>query len=263
MSSITHQRVRPARRPAAMATVAAVLLTLGLINPVAAAPPNNPGSSAAAGSPPGQHRRGDRGIQPGPGRLRHDASGHYRACRSPAPEGPTARQMLGAVNDDIDTVVAPYGRTTGRLALATPGQRRPWRGSDRCRRDRPGRTPPGHPADSVARHRPLHGSGDPTYDGAFRQGLALLALASVNNDDPDGEAWLTDQQCDTGSWVAYQGRHRRPMSRRRRRSLLRPRHQLERHGPDGPGHPGVTPDHDAVTWLDGVRTLDRRVAVLR
>jgi hypothetical protein len=30
-----------------MATVAAVLLTLGLINPVAAAPPNNPGSSAA------------------------------------------------------------------------------------------------------------------------------------------------------------------------------------------------------------------------
>ena len=44
MSSITHQRVRPARRPAAMATVAAVLLTLGLINPVAAAPPNNPGS---------------------------------------------------------------------------------------------------------------------------------------------------------------------------------------------------------------------------
>ena len=47
MSSITHQRVRPARRPAAMATVAAVLLTLGLINPVAAAPPNNPGSSAA------------------------------------------------------------------------------------------------------------------------------------------------------------------------------------------------------------------------
>ena len=109
MSSITHQRVRPARRPAAMATVAAVLLTLGLINPVAAAPPNNPGSSAAGWLAAQVNTDGViEGYNPGQADYGMTLQGIIGLAAAGA-EGPTARQMLDAVNDDIDTVVAPYG----------------------------------------------------------------------------------------------------------------------------------------------------------
>lgn len=47
------------------------------------------------------------------------------------------------------------------------------------------------------------GSGDPTYDGAFRQALALTALTAVGRSNPGGLAWLADQQCADGGFVAY------------------------------------------------------------
>lgn len=53
----------------------------------------------------------------------------------------------------------------------------------------------------------LFGSQDPTFDGAFRQGLALAALKEVNvPTDPRvtaGIAWLTKQQCANGLWQSY------------------------------------------------------------
>ncbi|MGA6167175.1 hypothetical protein [Amycolatopsis magusensis] len=54
----------------------------------------------------------------------------------------------------------------------------------------------------------LFGSADPTYDGAFRQGLALAALkaAKVPATHPQvaaATAWLTGQQCANGLWQAY------------------------------------------------------------
>jgi hypothetical protein len=54
----------------------------------------------------------------------------------------------------------------------------------------------------------LFGAQDPTFDGAFRQGLALAALkaARVNAKDPRvraGIAWLARQQCKNGLWQAY------------------------------------------------------------
>lgn len=48
----------------------------------------------------------------------------------------------------------------------------------------------------------LFGAADATYDGAFRQGLALIALAALGEESPDGVAWLLDQQCDEGGFVA-------------------------------------------------------------
>jgi hypothetical protein len=54
----------------------------------------------------------------------------------------------------------------------------------------------------------LFGAQDPTYDGAFRQGLALAALKAVNI--PQGDAhviaaisWLSKQQCANGLWMSY------------------------------------------------------------
>lgn len=56
----------------------------------------------------------------------------------------------------------------------------------------------------------LYGAADPSYDGAFRQSLAILGL-EANGVVPPAAAtgWLIDQQCDastpaaTGGWEAY------------------------------------------------------------
>jgi hypothetical protein len=54
----------------------------------------------------------------------------------------------------------------------------------------------------------LFGAQDPTYDGAFRQGLALGALAAVHVPKTDSRvvsaiAWLKNQQCANGLWQSY------------------------------------------------------------
>lgn len=47
----------------------------------------------------------------------------------------------------------------------------------------------------------LFGAADATYDGAYRQGLSLLALAAVGQTDADAVAWLEAEQCADGGWM--------------------------------------------------------------
>ena len=50
----------------------------------------------------------------------------------------------------------------------------------------------------------LFGAQDPTFDGAFRQSLALLAFAAANAAPPaDSVAWLKSQQCTDKGWQSY------------------------------------------------------------
>ena len=50
----------------------------------------------------------------------------------------------------------------------------------------------------------LYGATDPSFDGVFRQGLAILGLVSQGvAPDPSATTWLTDQQCTSGGWEAY------------------------------------------------------------
>jgi len=53
----------------------------------------------------------------------------------------------------------------------------------------------------------LFGAQDPTYDGAYRQGLALAALAAVGQTSgttvSGATSWLTAQQCPDGGWTSY------------------------------------------------------------
>lgn len=54
----------------------------------------------------------------------------------------------------------------------------------------------------------LFGAQDPSFDGAFRQGLALAALKAARVSAKDARirsaiAWLTKQQCANGLWQAY------------------------------------------------------------
>lgn len=54
--------------------------------------------------------------------------------------------------------------------------------------------------------RGLFGAADPTYDGAFRQGLALAALHGAgvpSSRVTSATAWLTRQQCANGLWTSY------------------------------------------------------------
>ncbi|MGW7411659.1 prenyltransferase/squalene oxidase repeat-containing protein [Streptomyces sp. NPDC054863] len=50
----------------------------------------------------------------------------------------------------------------------------------------------------------LYGKGDPTYDGVFRQSLALLAQKTAGV-TPSAKAvdWLVGQQCDSGGFAAF------------------------------------------------------------
>ncbi|MFJ1702098.1 prenyltransferase/squalene oxidase repeat-containing protein [Kitasatospora sp. NPDC088346] len=64
-------------------------------------------------------------------------------------------------------------------------------------------TPSASPA-PVAVPAGLYGKGDPTYDGVWRQSLALLALASNKVVPADSAVgWLTGQQCADGGWPSF------------------------------------------------------------
>ena len=49
----------------------------------------------------------------------------------------------------------------------------------------------------------LFGVANADFDGAFRQGLSLLALDAVGVPNTTGTDWLIDQQCDDGLWTAF------------------------------------------------------------
>ncbi|MER7582869.1 prenyltransferase/squalene oxidase repeat-containing protein [Kitasatospora sp. NPDC097691] len=50
----------------------------------------------------------------------------------------------------------------------------------------------------------LYGKSDPTYDGVWRQSLALIALTAAKVTPADSAVgWLTGQQCEDGGWPSY------------------------------------------------------------
>ncbi|MEU3573773.1 prenyltransferase/squalene oxidase repeat-containing protein, partial [Kitasatospora sp. NPDC036755] len=50
----------------------------------------------------------------------------------------------------------------------------------------------------------LYGTSDPTYDGVWRQSLALTALTAAKVTPADSAVgWLTGQQCEDGGWPSY------------------------------------------------------------
>ncbi len=70
----------------------------------------------------------------------------------------------------------------------------------------PGPTDMSGPADSLPFDGDvgLFGTQDPTYDGVFRQSYALMGLVAAGANIPrPAVAWLLDQQCADGSFVAY------------------------------------------------------------
>lgn len=60
------------------------------------------------------------------------------------------------------------------------------------------------PATAAVNDTGLFGSQDPTFDGVYRQGLAITGLAAVDRRVPSAAIrWLLDQQCGNGSFMSY------------------------------------------------------------
>ena len=122
-------------------------------------------------------------------------------------EEATFDRMVGWLEANVDSVVAPYGTDSpGNLGyllmLARQAGLNPnvFGGVDLVARlgATLGAFAPG-----------LYGADDPTYDGVFRQSLAILGLDAAGASVPAAAiGWLIDQQCDTpttaaGGWQAY------------------------------------------------------------
>jgi hypothetical protein len=105
----------------------------------------------------------------------------------------------------------------------------------------------------------LFGAADPSFDGAFRQGLALTALVAAGVAPADlaaGTGWLTAQQCANGALQAYRADTSQPCG---------PTSPSTFSGPDSNstalavmalaavGDPAVA---DGVTWLNDNRDDD-------
>jgi len=101
-------------------------------------------------------------------------------------------------------------------------------------------------------------SSDATYDGAFRQGYALAALAAAGvQTGVAATQWLIDQQCDDGSWMPYRSDLAVPCAFDAAAFL----------GPDtnstgaaitglvaqDPAAPAID---DAAVWLEGIQNAD-------
>ncbi len=60
------------------------------------------------------------------------------------------------------------------------------------------------PAHAASTDAGLYGAADPTYDGVYRQSMALLGLVAAKAPVPAAAvAWLTGQQCASGAFSAY------------------------------------------------------------
>ncbi len=110
----------------------------------------------------------------------------------------------------------------------------------------------------------LYGASDPTFDGAYRQGLAILGLAAHDvAPDPSAVSWLTDQQCGTGSpaesvggWEAYRADTSVPCGPPDPMNFIGPDSNSTALALQALSAIGVTPPQDALAFLDATQGDD-------
>jgi len=102
----------------------------------------------------------------------------------------------------------------------------------------------------------LFGAADPTYDGAFRQGLALAALHAAGVTDTAASGWLTTQQCADGGWQAYRANTSVPCDPADAATFSGEDTNSTAMALQGLVAQGVTPAADALTFLRGLQNSD-------
>ncbi|MEU3279938.1 prenyltransferase/squalene oxidase repeat-containing protein [Streptomyces antibioticus] len=115
-------------------------------------------------------------------------------------------------------------------------------------------SPAPSPTPSVAIPDGLYGTTDPTYDGVWRQSLALLAQESVGVTPADeAVAWLAGQQCANGAFAAFRADAGKPCDAKLMvdtNSTAAATQALAALG----GHDAEV--RKAVTWLKSVQNAD-------
>ena len=102
----------------------------------------------------------------------------------------------------------------------------------------------------------LFGAADAQYDGAYRQGLALAALAAVGVKDAAAVSWLRAQQCDDGGWVALRTDTATPCPASDPANFTGEDSNSTAMAVMGLVAQGTSPAHDAVGWFDTTQGSD-------
>ena len=102
----------------------------------------------------------------------------------------------------------------------------------------------------------LFGAGDPTYDGAFRQSLGLLAEAAGGVHDTAAIAWLVNQQCPDGGWTSYRADLSQPCPKTDLNAFTGEDSNSTALAVQALHALGVTPKYDAITFLHSLQDSD-------
>jgi len=110
------------------------------------------------------------------------------------------------------------------------------------------------PSPSVAIPAGLYGASDPTYDGVWRQSLALLAQDAVGVEPADeAVTWLVGQQCADGAFAAFRADPAKACDAKVMVDTNSTAAAVQALANDGRGDSAVT---KAVAWLKSVENPD-------
>jgi hypothetical protein len=113
---------------------------------------------------------------------------------------------------------------------------------------------------SVITHNPadvgLFGASDPTYDGAFRQSLGILAEVAAGVHDTAAITWLVNQQCADGGWTAYRSDLSTPCPATNLTTFTGEDSNSTALAIEALHAAGVTPTHDPLPFLHGLQDSD-------
>jgi hypothetical protein len=102
----------------------------------------------------------------------------------------------------------------------------------------------------------LFGASDPTYDGAFRQSLGILAETIGGVHDTAAINWLVHQQCADGGWTAYRSDLTKPCPATDLGTFTGEDSNSTALAMQALHAAGVTPTHDPLPFLHGLQSSD-------
>jgi len=102
----------------------------------------------------------------------------------------------------------------------------------------------------------LFGASDPTYDGAFRQSLGILAEVAAGVHDTAAITWLVKQQCADGGWTAYRADLTTPCPATDLNTFTGEDSNSTALAMQALHAAGVTPTHDPLPFLHGLQDSD-------
>lgn len=109
----------------------------------------------------------------------------------------------------------------------------------------------------------LFGASDPSFDGAFRQSLGLLAEQVAGVRDRAAITWLVNQQCPDGGWTAYRADLSKPCPATDLNAFTGEDSNSTALAIQALHALGVTPKYDAVAFLHSLQDSDGGFPLLK